>query len=68
MFSSRDRNARHPGALLVEDDACERPVEKPDHRQAADAQREDHPEIRPGNREDRAEQECEQVDTEAARR
>ena len=51
-------------ALLIQHQAGERPVEKRDRRQAANAEHRDDSHVLPGDRQDRPEEEGEQVDIE----
>ena len=61
-----DRNARDARALLVERDSGERAVEQSDRREPGDPQCGDQREVGAGRRQDRAEEEAEEVDVERA--
>ena len=63
-LSSADGHAGDAASLLVEHDADEPAVEDADRGERRDAEREDDPEVAPGHREDRAEQELEEPDVE----
>ncbi len=62
-----DRHSRDPRSLLVDDDGCERPVEKRDRGEAQPAEQRDREEVASRDREDRPEQVLEEVDVERAR-
>ena len=67
-FSADDREPGDACAFLVHDDGDERPVEQRDHCQRAGAERGDHGEVAARHRQDRAEEELEEVHVQRARR
>ncbi len=60
-------DARDPASLLVEDDADQAAIEKRDRRQRHAPEREHHPQVVAGHREDRSEEVLEQAYVESVR-